>query len=54
MKHTHEFELPTPNGPTSVGTCRICGSQKTHRNSLPSDTKGSWKIRYVDYGRKVT
>jgi hypothetical protein len=27
--------IESPNGPTSVGTCRNCGAQSEFRNSMP-------------------
>ena len=51
--HAHEYELPMPNGPTAVGICRVCGHQKTHRNSLKVDKGLDWTLRFNSEARKM-
>lgn len=31
----HFWLIESPNGPTSVGTCRRCGAKSEFRNSMP-------------------
>ena len=38
----HYYELPFPDGYTSLGKCRKCGHEKEHYNSNAS-FDGSWK-----------
>ena len=30
----HYWVINSPNGPTSVGTCRLCGDEKEFKNSV--------------------
>ena len=32
----HHWEIESPNGPTSVGVCKVCGETKEFRNSITS------------------
>jgi len=38
----HYYELPPPDGRTSLGKCRNCGKEKLHYNSIET-LDGSWK-----------
>ena len=31
----HHWMIESPNGPTSVGTCKLCGMRAEFRNSMP-------------------
>ena len=31
----HHWVIDQPNGPTSYGTCKICGVKEEFRNSMP-------------------
>lgn len=31
---THQWSLPSPNGPTTLGRCTDCGAEKVFRNSF--------------------
>jgi len=31
----HHWVIDSPNGPTSVGVCKICGEKSDFRNSMP-------------------
>lgn len=35
--HVHMYDVDSPNGPTSEGTCRVCGAVKTFWNSAEKD-----------------
>ena len=45
----HHWVIDTPNGPTSVGTCKRCGERQEFVNSLGS--VGLEKV--TSYGRTV-
>jgi len=32
--HFHRWAIDEPNGPTSMGTCKICGASKQFKNWL--------------------
>ena len=32
--HFHRWRIDEPNGPTSMGVCRVCGVEKTFKNWL--------------------
>jgi hypothetical protein len=34
----HFWEIASPNGPVSLGTCKLCGDKKEFRNSVYSST----------------
>ena len=34
----HFWVIETPNGPTSQGTCKLCGKEQEFRNSVSSST----------------
>ncbi len=36
---THRWQIETPNGPHSHGTCHQCGAEGEFRNSEPEDNK---------------
>lgn len=36
----HHWGIASPNGPTSEGTCKKCGTSKAHRNSI--DDSMTW------------
>jgi len=36
----HHWLIDIPNGPTSRGICKKCGSMREHRNSLEQDIYG--------------
>ena len=40
----HHFVIEPPNGPVSIGTCKLCGFQREHRNSL-ADNKHWMSIK---------
>ena len=31
----HHWVIDSPNGPTSVGVCKVCGERSEFRNSMP-------------------
>lgn len=31
----HHWMIASPNGPTSMGECKLCGAQAEFRNSIP-------------------
>ena len=37
---SHHWVIASPNGPTSVGVCKLCGVEREFRNSLPG---GGWE-----------
>ncbi len=43
----HHWVIDTPNGPTSVGTCKMCGEKQEFVNSLGSV---GWE-KVTSYGR---
>lgn len=45
----HHWQIASPNGPTSIGTCKLCGEQKEFRNSIPG---GGWE-REASEARKA-
>ncbi len=32
--HGHHWMIESPNGPTSVGTCKVCGVLREFKNSI--------------------
>ncbi|MDE2765446.1 MAG: hypothetical protein OXI25_03320 [Chloroflexota bacterium] len=32
--HGHHWLIESPNGPTSMGVCRICGAEREFKNSV--------------------
>jgi len=34
LDHKHRWRIAEPNGPVSVGTCKVCGAEKEFRNWL--------------------
>lgn len=36
---SHHWWIDSPRGPTSIGTCKLCGEQREFRNSMPT---GRW------------
>ncbi|GEM_PF-2420346 len=32
---THRWMIESPNGPTSMGRCLVCGSESEFKNSMP-------------------
>ena len=32
--HAHRWRIPEPDGPVSIGTCKVCGAEKEFRNWL--------------------
>jgi len=28
--HAHHWQIATPDGPTVLGTCRLCGAERTY------------------------
>lgn len=46
---SHHWVIDTPNGPTSVGTCKICGEKQEFVNSLMSV---GWE-KVTSYGRTI-
>ncbi|MEX2081066.1 MAG: hypothetical protein WEC33_05575, partial [Dehalococcoidia bacterium] len=32
--HAHRWRIDEPNGPVSLGTCKVCGAEKEFRNWL--------------------
>ncbi|MBI4305503.1 MAG: hypothetical protein HY678_04210 [Chloroflexi bacterium] len=45
----HHWQIASPNGPTSIGTCKLCGEQREFRNSIPG---GGWE-REASEARKA-
>ncbi|MBI2965522.1 MAG: hypothetical protein HYY34_04880 [Chloroflexi bacterium] len=45
----HHWQIPSPNGPTSLGTCKTCGETREFRNSIPG---GGWE-REASEARKA-
>ena len=45
----HHWVIDTPNGPTSIGTCKMCGERQEFVNSLGSV---GWE-KVTSYGRTV-
>ena len=45
----HHWVIDTPNGPTSVGTCKMCGEKQEFVNSLMSV---GWE-KVTSYGRTI-
>ena len=45
----HHWVIDTPNGPTSTGTCKLCGAKQEFVNSLGSV---GWE-KVTSYGRTV-
>ena len=45
----HHWQIPSPNGPTSIGTCKNCGETREFRNSIPG---GGWE-REASEARKA-
>ena len=42
----HHWVIESPNGPTSTGVCKVCGSKSEFKNSIPGsgwDRVGSKK-----------
>jgi hypothetical protein len=35
--HAHRWRIPEPDGPVSLGVCKVCGAEKPFKNWL-SDT----------------
>lgn len=35
----HHWNIESPSGPTSIGTCKVCGETREFRNSIPG---GGW------------
>lgn len=33
-EHFHRWRIEEPNGPTSRGTCKVCGAEKQFKNWL--------------------
>jgi hypothetical protein len=32
--HGHHWMIESPNGPTSIGTCKVCGTLREFKNSI--------------------
>lgn len=32
--HSHRWRIPEPDGPMSIGVCKVCGAEKQFRNWL--------------------
>ena len=45
----HHWVIDTPNGPTSTGTCKLCGAMQDFVNSLGSV---GWE-KVTSYGRSL-
>jgi hypothetical protein len=45
----HHWQIPSPNGPTSIGMCKHCGETREFRNSIPG---GGWE-REASEARKA-
>jgi hypothetical protein len=45
MDCKHYWSIDAPDGPESVGTCRLCGSKKVFINSLANPDKGTKETR---------
>ena len=46
---SHHWVIDTPNGPTSIGTCKMCGEKQEFVNSLMSV---GWE-KVTSYGRSI-
>ncbi len=42
IRCSHHWIIKMPEGPVSVGRCRLCGEEREFSNSF--DTKGGWPI----------
>lgn len=42
-EHCHYWILPPPRGPSSIGTCRVCFTERAFSNSLPEGSP--WKTQ---------
>ena len=40
---SHIYVLPPPNGRESIGVCKLCGTVKTHFNSM-LESGQHWKV----------
>jgi len=38
----HYFICSPPNGPTTIGVCKLCGAKKEMRNSI--EEEGQWPL----------
>ena len=45
----HHWVIDSPNGPTSTGTCKLCGAKQDFVNSLGSV---GWE-KVTSYGRSI-
>ena len=41
MRCSHQFIIPPPNGPMSVGVCKLCGEMREMTNFIDETT--SWQ-----------
>ena len=44
----HFWAIESPNGPTSAGTCKLCGEVREFRNSMYSSTWSKGMVRRGD------
>ena len=47
----HHWVIASPNGPTSQGVCKFCGTEREFRNSLPG---GGWERDASELRARVT
>ena len=43
IRCSHHWIIKIPEGPVSMGICRLCGEKREFSNSF--DTKGGWPIQ---------
>ena len=42
MTCSHQFVIPPPNGPISIGVCRVCGETRDMENYIDEKYQG-WR-----------
>ncbi len=51
MTCSHHYSIPEPDGPYSVGVCRLCGDKKMLANSLSQDRESITPEQRDAFGR---
>ena len=41
----HYWEVPSPNGPESLGVCRLCGEERMFPNWDEREGRPRWRTR---------
>lgn len=49
----HFWLIESPNGPTSLGVCKLCGRTQAFRNSLTTSTWNKGLLRRADDWRNL-